>query len=508
MIGGTLPLLGSGYRVGQGDTIILESCEYCNSFLSFFPTVAVILNVEADHLDFFKDLEDIEHSFRRLCRAGARRRAPSSPTPDDASAMDAVAGLARPVFTFGLDKAADCTAAEPHLEQDGCPAFDVVIHGERLRPCEAAGPRPPQRAATPWPPPPPPMFWACPAAPWRRAWPPSRGAGRRFEYKGSFHGAEVYDDYAHHPDELHALLDHRPGSGLSADHRAPSSPTPTPAPPSCSTDFVEELKLPGRGHPGGDLRRPGAEHPGHLLRRPVPERSPARVYCSTLDKVTERPAAAGPARGPDPDRGRRGHLPGGRKAAGNWRKTREHFSPVFTTARPEGELLPQEAGGLRRCWSSLDIPYDRVSRRPRRRHGEVRGRSAQVLGSPICKNLFLCNRQKTAVLPPLHAGPDKPFQTKDLSAQIGSARLSFAPEDKLWELLHCTPGSATILGLMNDTEHRVRLLMDRAVYEAEYLSLPPLHLHQQPEAADPRCPHEAPPPHRPHAPDRGPAGHH
>ncbi len=52
MIGGTLPLLHSGYRVGQGDTIILESCEYCNSFLSFYPTVAVILNVEADHLDF------------------------------------------------------------------------------------------------------------------------------------------------------------------------------------------------------------------------------------------------------------------------------------------------------------------------------------------------------------------------------------------------------------------------------------------------------------------------
>ena len=63
MIGGTLPLLHSGYRVGQGDTIILESCEYCNSFLNFFPTVAVILNVEEDHLDFFKDLADIEHSF-------------------------------------------------------------------------------------------------------------------------------------------------------------------------------------------------------------------------------------------------------------------------------------------------------------------------------------------------------------------------------------------------------------------------------------------------------------
>ena len=64
MIGGTLPLLGAGHRVGRGDTIILESCEYCNSFLSFHPTVAIILNIEADHLDFFKDLEDVQHSFR------------------------------------------------------------------------------------------------------------------------------------------------------------------------------------------------------------------------------------------------------------------------------------------------------------------------------------------------------------------------------------------------------------------------------------------------------------
>ena len=66
MIGGTLQLLHSGYRVGKGDTIIAESCEYCNSFLSFFPTVAVILNVEADHLDFFKYFAHVEHSVPHL----------------------------------------------------------------------------------------------------------------------------------------------------------------------------------------------------------------------------------------------------------------------------------------------------------------------------------------------------------------------------------------------------------------------------------------------------------
>ena len=90
----------------------------------------------------------------------------------------------------------------------------------------------------------------------------------------------------------------------------------------------------------------------------------------------------------------------------------------------------------------------------------------------ICKNLFLCNRQKTTFYL-LCMPPDKPFHTKDLSAQIGSSRLSFAPEESLWELLRCHPGSATILGLANDTEHRVRLLIDREVYDAPFFSCHP-----------------------------------
>ena len=66
MIGGYLPLLHAGHRVGHGDTIVLESCEYCDSFLNFFPTLAIVLNVEADHLDYFKDLADIQKSFHKF----------------------------------------------------------------------------------------------------------------------------------------------------------------------------------------------------------------------------------------------------------------------------------------------------------------------------------------------------------------------------------------------------------------------------------------------------------
>ena len=94
------------------------------------------------------------------------------------------------------------------------------------------------------------------------------------------------------------------------------------------------------------------------------------------------------------------------------------------------------------------------------------------LNATVCKNLFLCNRQQTQFYL-LCMSPDKVFHTKELSAQINSARLSFAPEDKLWELLRCHPGSATILGLANDTEHRVRLLIDREVYDAPFFSCHP-----------------------------------
>ena len=129
MIGGTLPMLHAGYRVGKGDTIILESCEYCNSFLNFFPTVAVILNVGEDHLDFFKDLKDIEHSFHAFADLVPQRGYVIS-NADDKGARESVAGLSHPVFTFSLaDRTADCYARDVAFF-DGCASFDVMIHGE------------------------------------------------------------------------------------------------------------------------------------------------------------------------------------------------------------------------------------------------------------------------------------------------------------------------------------------------------------------------------------------
>ena len=95
-----------------------------------------------------------------------------------------------------------------------------------------------------------------------------------------------------------------------------------------------------------------------------------------------------------------------------------------------------------------------------------------VLQSAICKNLFLCNRQKTNFYLLLMEG-EKVFKTKELSKQLGVARLSFADAEDLQRLLNITPGSVSILGLMNDTQGQVQLLMDRPIYESKTVGCHP-----------------------------------
>lgn len=96
----------------------------------------------------------------------------------------------------------------------------------------------------------------------------------------------------------------------------------------------------------------------------------------------------------------------------------------------------------------------------------------KLLGIEICKNLFLCNRQKTAFYLLMMPG-EKEFHTKDLSAQIQSARLSFASAEDMERYLDITPGSVSVLGLMNDTENHVRLLIDEDVLKKEYIGCHP-----------------------------------
>ena len=96
----------------------------------------------------------------------------------------------------------------------------------------------------------------------------------------------------------------------------------------------------------------------------------------------------------------------------------------------------------------------------------------ESLGATICKNLMLCNRQCTDFYLLLMPG-DKPFKTKNLSAQIGSSRLSFAAPEYMAEFLDITPGSLSVLGLANDKDHRVKLLIDADVLKGEYIGCHP-----------------------------------
>ena len=144
---------------------------------------------------------------------------------------------------------------------------------------------------------------------------------------------------------------------------------------------------------------------------------------------------------------------------------REKGRPLSTEGRLEKEL---------RCYELLDsipVEYERVDHNAAETMEACRA-VEETLGAPICKNLFLCNRQQTAFYLCLIPG-DKVFKTKELSGQIGSSRLSFAGGEHMQRLLDIAPGSVSILGLMNDREGQVRLLVDKDLLEEEYLGCHP-----------------------------------
>lgn len=202
MIGGYLPLLNAGHRVGKGETIVMESCEYCNSFLNFAPTVAVILNIEADHLDFFKDLDDISASFRRF--AGLVPDAGCIVyNDDDDTARKTVMDLNKPLISFGFSKGADVQAR--NINDSGHCSFDVYYKDRfythldlnvagRHNAANALA-----AAAVS-------IFMNIPGSTVAKGLSSFYGAGRRLEFKGTYNGAKIYDDYAHHPSEIRALI--------------------------------------------------------------------------------------------------------------------------------------------------------------------------------------------------------------------------------------------------------------------------------------------------------------
>ncbi len=203
-VGGILRDIGGNIRVGHSELFLTEACEYTNSFLSFYPTAEVILNIEEDHLDFFRDIDEIRHSFRlfaeKLPAGGLLVINRAIPRLEEITG-----GLPCRVVTFGGDEASHYTARNIAYDELGCPSYDLVIQGEEVSRITLGVPGEHN------------VYNSLAAvalslelglgfdavmAGLRQF----RGTDRRFEKKGEIAGITVIDDYAHHPHEIRATL--------------------------------------------------------------------------------------------------------------------------------------------------------------------------------------------------------------------------------------------------------------------------------------------------------------
>ena len=203
-IGGMLDSIGGNMRIGHSEYFLTEACEYTNSFLSFFPKATIILNIEEDHLDFFKDLDDIRNSFHRF----------ASLTPDDGVVIignaienkeEILKGIGASVLTFGKEPDADYHPENISFDGNGYCHFTVVSPGNVREDFTLQVPGEHnvvnalcaiafadylniERSVT------------------KKALSDFGGTKRRFEKKGVVNGINIVDDYAHHPSEIKATL--------------------------------------------------------------------------------------------------------------------------------------------------------------------------------------------------------------------------------------------------------------------------------------------------------------
>lgn len=203
-IGGIYRPIGGNIRVGASELFVTEACEYTNSFLSFFPKIGIILNIEEDHLDFFKDLADIRNSFHRFAQL-----LPADGTliinGDIERCEELTEGLSCKVITYGLSSGSDYSASQVTYDESGFPSFilsrqsggerkfSLRVHGDHniLNALAAIALADLLGLSDE-------VIHAGLAA--------FTGTDRRFEYKGQVNGVNIIDDYAHHPTEIRATL--------------------------------------------------------------------------------------------------------------------------------------------------------------------------------------------------------------------------------------------------------------------------------------------------------------
>ena len=204
-VGGMLESIGGNIRVGRSDYFVTEACEYTNSFLSFFPRIAIILNIEEDHMDFFKDIDDIRHSFRRFAQL----------IPEDGTLIingdiDRVSeiyeGVKGQVVTFGLSEGCDYSAKDITFDGLAHPSYNLLYKGSdtgiRITLCVPGEHNVTNSLAAI-------AFSTAVGLSYEEAAAGLKaftGTDRRFQYKGKLGGITIMDDYAHHPSEIKATL--------------------------------------------------------------------------------------------------------------------------------------------------------------------------------------------------------------------------------------------------------------------------------------------------------------
>lgn len=202
-IGGRLPLIDANGRAGNSEIFVCEACEFKDHYLEMAPAVSVILNVDADHLDYFGSLENVIASFRRFATQTTQALIVNA---DDANTCRAVAGLTHAqIIRFGLSDDCEWQARHPHVEDGAYGCYELYHNGEKLADVRLGVPGQHNILNS---------LGAAAAAHLCGATGQEiadglasfHGAGRRFEFLGTFGGVTIADDYAHHPTEIEATL--------------------------------------------------------------------------------------------------------------------------------------------------------------------------------------------------------------------------------------------------------------------------------------------------------------
>lgn len=204
VIGGRLPLIDSHGRAGHTEHMVCEACEFVDTFLDLTPDVALILNIDEDHLDYFKTLDNIIKSFHKFANSATKTIIYNG---DDENTLRAIEGIeGKNMISFGRKSSNDYSAGNITYNDGAFAEFDVICKGERITHVKLAVPGEHNitnalsaYAAA--------MLCGCTPEECTQALEIFRGAGRRFEVLGTYKGITIADDYAHHPKELEVTLE-------------------------------------------------------------------------------------------------------------------------------------------------------------------------------------------------------------------------------------------------------------------------------------------------------------